>query len=161
MTPLSEPRGCRYREGQRMALFRCYSKCFCHELVNLFHVFLRHWNPLLVCLACHHDISCSLQTIRWCWTYFKSVCLDWQDTFGETGLKLSKAVPGQAQSSKIVLSVSDSVCFRRIHSLTGIKPILNTTVNDITTFRQDENFLAQVGCAKVLFSSGAIVRVCP
>lgn len=109
-----KPRGCRCREGQRMALLKCYSKCFCHKLVNLFHVFVRHWNPALLCLACHHDISCSLQTIRRCWTYFKSVCLDWQDTVGETGLKLSKAVPGQALSSKITLSVSHWVCFRRI-----------------------------------------------
>ena len=26
-------------------------------------------------LACHHNISCSLQTIRRCWPYFKSVCV--------------------------------------------------------------------------------------
>lgn len=114
ITHLSKSWGCRCREGQRMALLKCYSKCFCHKLVNLFHVFVRHWNPALMCLACHHDISCSLQTIRRCWTYFKSVCLDWQDTVGETGLKLRKAVPGQALSFKITLCVSDWVCFRRV-----------------------------------------------
>ena len=79
-----------------MAPLKCYSKCFCHKLVNLFNVFVRHWNPALLCLACHYDISCSMQTIRRCWTYFKSVCLDWQHTVGKTGLKWSTAVPGQA-----------------------------------------------------------------
>lgn len=113
MTLLSKDRGCRCREGQRMAPLKCYSKCLCHKLVNLFHVFVRHWNPVLMCLACPHDISCLLQTIRRCWTYFKSVCLDWQDTVGETGLKLRQAVPGQAPV-KITLAVSDCVCFRRI-----------------------------------------------
>lgn len=86
------------------------SSVFCHELVNLFHVFLHRWNPRLVCLACHHDTSCSLQTICRCWTYFRSVYLDWHDTVGETSLKLSKAVPGEALAwSRIVLS--DRVCF--------------------------------------------------
>lgn len=105
---------CRCRAGQRITLLKCYSKCFCHKLVNLFHVFVRHWNPVLMCLARHGDILGSLQTLCRCWTYFKSVCLDWQDTVGETGLKLRKAVPEQALSSKITLSVSDWVCFRSI-----------------------------------------------
>lgn len=111
-----------------------------------------NWNPLLVCLACHHDISCSLQTLRRSWTYFKSVCLDWQDTVGETGLKLSKAMPGQALSSKIMLSVSDWVCFWRIHSVTGIKSVFNTTVNDITTFRLDENFWLKLDAQAVFLA---------
>lgn len=112
MTRLSK--SCRCRTGQRIAPLKCYSKCFCHKLVNLFHVFVRHRNPVLMCLACHDDISGSLQTACRCWTYFKSVCLDWQDTVEETGLKLKKTMPGQALSSKIMLSVSDCVCFRRI-----------------------------------------------
>lgn len=52
--------------------------------------------PLLMHLTCCYSISWFLQTIRRCWTYFKSMCLDWQDTVGKTGLKLSKAMPGQA-----------------------------------------------------------------
>lgn len=71
--------------------------------------------PLLMHLTCRYSISWFLQTIRRCWTYFKSMCLDWQDTVGKTGLKLSKAMPGQAWLSKITLSVSSCVCFRRIH----------------------------------------------
>lgn len=143
MTLLSKPWSCRCREGH-MAQFRCYSKCFRHKLVNLFHVFLHHWDPP-VCLACHHSISCSLQTIRRCWTYFKSVCLDWQGRVGETGLKLSKAMPGQAFSSKIMLSVSDWLCFRWVYLDTGIKTLLDTTLNDITSFSQDQRFWLKLG----------------
>lgn len=100
MTLLSKARGCRCREGQRMAPLKCYSKCFCHKRVNLFHVFIRHRNPVLLCIACHHDISCSLQTIRRrCWTYFKSV-FRLARQVGETGLKLKQSC-ARPFSSKI------------------------------------------------------------
>lgn len=143
MTLLSKDRGCRCREGHRMALLKCYSKCFCHKLVNLFHVFVRHCNPVLMCLACTHDISCLLQTICRRWTYFKSVCLDWQDTVGETGLKLRQAMPGQAPVFQdhagcfwLGLFPEDS---SHHHSAAGIKSVLDTTVNGITPFRLNEN----------------------
>lgn len=145
MTLLSKARGCRCREGQRMAPLKCYSKWFCHKRVNLFHVFIRHRNSVLLCIACHHCISCSLQTIRRCWTYFKSV-FRLARQVGETGLKLKQSC-ARPFSSKITLSVSECVCFQRIPlTITLITDILIHywhrvwyTVNGIRTFRLDEN----------------------
>lgn len=82
--------------GLRVALLKCYFKC-----VNLFHVF---YTTGILCSCAqhaqaHHNLSCSLQTIRELWTYFKSVCLDWQDT----SLQLSTAYGPSA--SKIALYV--------------------------------------------------------
>lgn len=138
--------GLRCREGQEVALL----KCFCHKLVNLFHVFVRRWNPVLMCLACHLDISRSLQTIRRCWTYFKSVCLDWQDTVGKDRpeIKESRARTG-------LVFQDHAVCFwlglfpeesSHHHSVTGIKS--DTTVNGISTFRLKESCCMHGVCTK-------------
>lgn len=103
MTVLSKAWGCCCRE--EMALLKCYSKCFCHKLVNLFHVFLLLWN-LLLCLACHHNGSCSLQTICSCWTYFISVFrLAWHSWRDSPKIKQSLTRRG------LVLDQDCPVCF--------------------------------------------------
>lgn len=87
-----------------MALLKCYSKCFRHKFVNLFHVCVGHWNPALLCLTCSHDVSCSLQAKSMCWIYFMSV-FTLARQLGETGLKFRKVVPGHVL--QLSLSVSD------------------------------------------------------
>lgn len=93
----------------------------------LFHVF--RVTGVLVRVTRYYNISCSLQTVHRCWTYFNTVCLDWQDTVGETALKLSKAMPGQASyfqdhtvCFELLLFPEDSSCQG---SVFGIKSIIS------------------------------------
>jgi len=124
---------------------------------------------ILHCWACHHDFSCSLQTKRRCWTYFKSVCLDWQDTVGKTGLKLSNAVPGQAHDSR-----DHAVCLSlglfpekssHDHSVTGIKCVLDTVALPQSGYMRMEETgpqifgwtvpLSKIGCRRFTLLSGS------